>query len=73
MARICDTTQSLLNCAWRAATLRFFRRSDGAISLEYVALGAGVVVAAVIIGVIVMDGLVAPAESIGNQLTVQAP
>lgn len=52
---------------------RFSSSELGLVSLEWVALSAGVVVMAIIIGVTLMDGLEAPAASIGTQLTVPAP
>ena len=48
----------------------FGRSEKGLVAVEWVALTAGVVIGAIIIGVIVMDGLVAPATEIGNQLTI---
>ena len=42
----------------------------GLVSLEWVALSAVVVVAAIIIGTTLMVGLEAPAQSIGDQLTI---
>ena len=52
---------------------RFGCADIGLVSLEWVALSAGVVIMAIIIGVTLMDGLEAPAVSIGAQLTIPAP
>ena len=52
---------------------RFARSDMGLVTLEWVALSAGVVIMAIIIGVTLMDGLQDPAVAIGEQLTVPAP
>ena len=53
--------------------MRFGCSDMGLVSLEWVALSSGVVIMAIIIGVTLMDGLEAPAVSIGAQLTIPAP
>ena len=47
---------------------RFVREDDGAIMVEWVALAASLVVSAIAISYLVMNGLHTPAVNIGNQL-----
>ena len=47
---------------------RFVRNQDGAVMVEWVALAASLVVSAIAISYVVMHGLSAPANNIGNQL-----
>ena len=51
----------------------FFRSNCGLVALEWVALSAGVVIMAIIIGVTLMDGLQEPAASIGPRLLLPVP
>ena len=68
----CRTGARLKRLIVRPLT-RFGSSERGLVSLEWVALSAGVVVMAIIIGVTLMDGLEEPAAAIGDQLTVPAP
>lgn len=52
---------------------QFMRWDDGVVTVEWVALSSAVVIAAIIVGVILMNSLVAPAELIGAQLTIAEP
>jgi len=51
----------------------FFRSNGGLATVEWVALSAGVVIMAIIIGVTLMAGLQEPAASISNKLSVSPP
>ena len=48
---------------------RFFRREDGLVAVEWVALTSGLVIGAIIIGVTVMD--TAETQAIGMGTTIQ--
>jgi Flp pilus assembly pilin Flp len=61
----------MLNFASKAAGLlkRFRKDEDGAMTVEWVAIAAGVVVGAVAITYLVMDNLDEVADGIGTSLT----
>ena len=60
-----------LVCRERApnTVLDFLRCQRGVVTVEWVALAAGLTVGAIYISYIVMSGLVAPAHNIASQLT----
>lgn len=51
---------------------RFFKSEDGLVTVEWVALTAGMVVAAVAIGFTVMDNTATEAADIGGGITLQS-
>ncbi len=52
------------------ARLRRFCRADGGVvTVEYVALAAGLTIGAIAISFIIMNGLVAPSKSIASKLS----
>ena len=51
----------------------FSRSEDGAVMVEWVALASGLVVGAIAISFIIMQGLAAPAGNIASQLTISSP
>ena len=70
----CSAASSLKPRNYVVRCLALFGKSEGGlVTVEWVALSAGVAIAAIIIGVLVMDGLAGPAVEIGNQLTVTPP
>lgn len=71
MAHIFLTGSEAISKPWSIKSLKKFSRCEkGLVSVEWVALSAGVVVMAIIIGVTLMDGLEEPAMAIGAQLTI---
>ena len=62
-----------LRRSWCKRFAQFMRWDDGVITVEWVALSSAVAIAAIIVGAILMNGLVDPAELIGAQLTVTPP
>jgi hypothetical protein len=60
----------LVHREWKSKSLLGFLRGErGVVTVEWVALAAGLTVGAIYISFIVMHGLIAPASNIAKQLT----
>ena len=58
----------MLRTRFAAAARAFVRQVDGGMTVEWIAIAAGVIAGAVMIARIVMNGLATPAAQIGSAL-----